>query len=69
MSNKIWELELNQYIRQEEPEQADKRITVYYEECKEREKIEENTKETDIVSVHHIAKFPLPAKEILNQWQ
>ncbi len=97
MSSKIWELELNEYIRQGEPEQidksnawktaiglqdvdglttsqylvdtakehiegkisineADKRITAYYEERRDREKVEVGTKEADIVSVR-IAKL------------
>ena len=95
--NKNWELELNEYIRQGEPDkvdksnawktaiglqdvdglktskylietakehiegkisisEADKRIQSYYEERKDRNEIEENTKEADIVSVR-IAKL------------
>ena len=95
--NKYWELELNEYIRQGEPEkidksnawktaiglqdvdglktsdylietakehiegkisitEADKRIHSYYEEQKDRNEIEEDSKEADIVSVR-IAKL------------
>ena len=95
--NKYWELELNEYIRQGEPEkidksnawktaiglqdvdglktsdylietakehiegkisitEADKRIHSYYEERKDRNEIEEDSKEADIVSVR-IAKL------------
>lgn len=95
--NKYWELELNEYIRQGEPEkidksnawktaiglqdvdglktsdylietakehiegkisitEADKRIHRYYEEQKDRNEIEEDSKEADIVSVR-IAKL------------
>ena len=95
--DKYWELELNEYIRQGEPEkidksnawktaiglqdvdglktsdylfetakehiegkisiiEADKRIHSYYEERKDRNEIEEDTKEADIVSVR-IAKL------------
>ena len=95
--NKYWELELNEYIRQGEPEkidksnawktaiglqdvdglktsdylietakehiegkisitEADKRIHSYYEERKDRNEIEEDTKEADIVSVR-VAKL------------
>ncbi len=92
MSDKTWRLELNEYIRQGEPNKADKsrawktaiglqdvdglktsqylidtakdhiegkisineadrRISSYYEERKDREEIESDTKEADIVSV------------------
>ena len=95
--NKYWELELNEYIREGEPEkidksnawktaiglqdvdglktsdylietakehiegkisitEADKRIHSYYEERKDRNEIEEDSKEADIVSVR-IAKL------------
>ena len=95
--NKYWELELNEYIREGEPEkidksnawktaiglqdvdglktsdylietakehiegkisitEADKRIHSYYEEQKDRNEIEEDSKEADIVSVR-IAKL------------
>ncbi len=97
MAENNWELELNEYIRQGEPDkvdksnawktaiglqdvdglkpsaylietakdhiegkisitEADKRIHSYYEERKERNEIEEDTKEADIVSVR-IAKL------------
>ncbi len=97
MSDKTWELELNEYIRQGEPNkvekskawktaiglqdvdglstsqylidtaknhiegkisinEADKRISSYYEERKDRDEIESDTKEADIVSVR-IAKL------------
>ncbi len=97
MSSKTWELELNEYIRQGEPDQidksnawktaiglqdvdglttsqylvdtakehiegkisineADKRIAAYYEERRDREEVEADTKEADIVSVR-IAKL------------
>ena len=97
MAENNWELELNEYIRQGEPDkvdksnawktaiglqdvdglktsdylietakehiegkisisEADKRIVSYYEERKDRNEIEEDTKEADIVSVR-IAKL------------
>lgn len=97
MAENNWELELNEYIRQGEPDkvdksnawktaiglqdvdglktsdylietakehiegkisisEADKRIVSYYEESKDRNEIEEDTKEADIVSVR-IAKL------------
>ena len=97
MAENNWELELNEYIRQGEPDkvdksnawktaiglqdvdglkpsaylietakehiegkisitEADKRIHSYYEERKDRNEMEEDTKEADIVSVR-IAKF------------